>query len=83
LVFGTVSIGCFGLPMADRFQFTSGGVAYLGGLIIGKSITGEMTHFPLVGGVATACALLSICLVRSIKIPIAETPDVNARPRAR
>ena len=42
-----------------------------------------MTHFPLVGGVATACALLSICLVRSIKIPIAETPDVNARSRAR
>ena len=58
-------------------QFTSGGVAYLGGLIIGKSTTGEMTHFPLVGGAATACAVLSICLVRSIKIPVAETPDAK------
>ena len=54
-------------------QFTSGVVAYLGGLIIGKSATGEMTHFPLVGAVATGCALLSICLVRFLKTPVAET----------
>jgi hypothetical protein len=42
-------------------------------LFIGKSSTGEMTHFPLVGAVATGCALLSICLVRFLKTPVAET----------
>ena len=57
-------------------QFTSGVVAYLGGLIIGKSATGEMTHFPLVGAVATGCALLSICLVRSKRLTVWK-PSLN------
>jgi predicted MFS family arabinose efflux permease len=54
-------------------QITSGIVTYFGGLIIGKSATGEMTNFPLVGVVAVGCAFLSICLARFLKTRTVQT----------
>jgi predicted MFS family arabinose efflux permease len=75
LVAGGVEAGYRGSFMSLRSsiqQITSGIVSYLGGLIIGKSSTGQLTHFPLVGVVAVGCAFLSICLARLLKNPAGE-----------
>jgi predicted MFS family arabinose efflux permease len=50
-------------------QFASGLAAYVSGQLIGQSSTGQMTHFPIIGLIATAFALFCIQLAKSLKAP--------------
>ncbi len=48
-------------------QISSGIAAYGGGLVLGKSPTGELTHFGIVGIIAVATSLLCILLSRQMQ----------------
>lgn len=50
-------------------QFTSGLAAYVSGQIIGRSSSGEMTHFPVIGIFSLGCTFLCIYLARRLKGP--------------
>jgi predicted MFS family arabinose efflux permease len=50
-------------------QFASGLAAYASGLIMGQTATGEITHFPVIGLIAVACAVLCVYLARFLRRP--------------
>jgi predicted MFS family arabinose efflux permease len=61
-------------------QFASGLAAYLSGLILGQTSRGEITHFPVVGILAVACAYTCIYLAAFLKVrqPQAVAPPLMA-----
>ncbi|MDB6065381.1 MAG: sugar transporter [Pedosphaera sp.] len=50
-------------------QFSMGLTSLLGGLVIGKSASGQMTNFAVNGVFAIACAYLCIYLAKFLKVP--------------
>jgi len=50
-------------------QFASGVAAFVSGHIMGQSVTGEITHFPVIGLISLCFALLCIYLARFLKPP--------------
>jgi len=50
-------------------QFASGLAAFVSGHIMGQTLSGEITHFPIVGLVSFSFALLCIYLARFLKSP--------------
>lgn len=59
-------------------QFACGLAAYLSGQILGRNPKGELTHFPLIGGVSVICALSCIYLAKFLKTP--EPSEAPAEP---
>jgi predicted MFS family arabinose efflux permease len=49
-------------------QFASGLAAYTSGRIMGQSSSGQLTHFPIVGGLSLVCAFACIYLARHLKV---------------
>jgi predicted MFS family arabinose efflux permease len=50
-------------------QFASGLAAFVSGHIMGQTLSGEITHFPIVGLISLSFALLCIYLARFLKSP--------------
>jgi len=59
-------------------QFACGVAAYSSGQILGQNPKGELTHFPVIGGVSVCCALSCIYLARFLKTP--EPSPTPTRP---
>jgi len=90
-----ISAGLAGILVHQVRDWFSGAAAYFGWMREAKRENTRCGLRPMSDKAASqktrspegcdeiACALLNICLVRSIKIPVAEAPDVNARPCAR
>jgi predicted MFS family arabinose efflux permease len=50
-------------------QFASGLAAFVSGHIMGQTLSGEITHFPIIGWISLCFALLCIYLARFLKTP--------------
>jgi predicted MFS family arabinose efflux permease len=50
-------------------QFASGLAAFVSGHIMGQTLSGEITHFPIIGAISLCFALLCIYLARFLKGP--------------
>src|SRR4051794_1497706 len=50
-------------------QFASGLAAFVSGHIMGQTLSGEITHFPIIGAISLCFALLCIYLARFLKAP--------------
>jgi MFS transporter, DHA1 family, inner membrane transport protein len=61
-------------------QFALGMGSVVSGHIIGQTPSGEMTHFPVIGGLSVVCALTCIYLARYLKSPEQSATTVNALP---
>ncbi len=59
-------------------QFACGVAAYASGQILGQTPTGELTHFPLIGGLSVVCALICIYLAKFLKPGEAADPSAPA-----
>jgi multidrug resistance protein len=61
-------------------QFAAGLAAYVSGSIMGRTSSGQLTHFPQVGAISVVCALICIYLARFLKAPEPVTTAVSALP---
>ena len=61
-------------------QFACGVAAFFSGQILAQTPTGELAHFPLLGGVSTVCALVCIYLARFLRLPANGENAVQALP---
>jgi predicted MFS family arabinose efflux permease len=59
-------------------QFASGLAAYVSGLIMGQSQSGEITHFPSVGLISAACAMICVYLAKFLHRPTAVSAPEQA-----
>ena len=58
-------------------QFSSGVAAYFSGQVLTQKASGELAHFPLLGGVSICFALICIYLARFLKKPEPSTGPVQ------
>lgn len=61
-------------------QFACGVAAFFSGQILTQTPTGELAHFPLLGGVSIVCALACIYLARFLRLPANGENAVQALP---
>jgi predicted MFS family arabinose efflux permease len=56
-------------------QFAAGVAAYVSGHLLGQTADGQLTRFPLIGGISVVCALTCIFLARFLN---SASQDVEA-----
>jgi MFS transporter, DHA1 family, inner membrane transport protein len=61
-------------------QFAAGLAAYVSGHLMGRTPSGELTHFPAIGALSVVCAIICIYLARYLKSPEQPAASVNALP---
>jgi predicted MFS family arabinose efflux permease len=57
-------------------QLAAGLASWVSGMILGQSVTGAITHFPVIGVVSVSCALLCIYISRFLT----SAPETGAPP---